>query len=80
MLVKFTEDTMIHPRETSWFQQWNEDGDVMALEETDFYKNDLVGIRSLKEAGKLTFVEIEGDHLKFATSDIQETFVPFLKD
>jgi hypothetical protein len=29
MLVKFTKDTMIHPKETSWFQSWNEDGDLV---------------------------------------------------
>jgi palmitoyl-protein thioesterase len=65
MLVKFNSDTMIHPKETAWFQQWNENGDIIVLEDTDFYKNDFVGIRYLKEHGKAKFVEIEGDHLRF---------------
>jgi hypothetical protein len=32
MLVKFTEDTMLHPTDTAWFQEWNEDNTIVSLE------------------------------------------------
>lgn len=72
MLVKFTEDTMIFPKETSWFQQWDENGTVIALEETDFYVNDFIGLKTLNEANKVQFIEVVGDHLRFSQEDIEQ--------
>ena len=38
MLVMFTEDTVVHPKESEWFQQLGEDNTtVQPLEESDFY-------------------------------------------
>ena len=70
MLVKFTRDTMIFPKETSWFQQWDEHNNLINLEDTDFYKSDFIGLRALNESNRVNFVEIEGDHLRFSDSDI----------
>jgi hypothetical protein len=28
---------------------------------------------------RLTFIRIEGDHLKFSDADVKNTFIPFLK-
>lgn len=80
MLVMFTEDSMIAPKETAWFQQEDAQGNIMALEDSDFYRNDILGIRFLKEHGKLTFVEIAGEHLRFTEEDITNYFIPFLSD
>lgn len=80
MLVKFTKDTMIHPKETAWFEELDANGNRIDLENTKLYKEDLIGLRALREQGKVTFVEIEGDHLRFSQNDILNTFLPFLKD
>lgn len=74
----FTEDTMIYPKETAWFQGLDKHGKVQPLEESDFYKNDNIGLKTLNEAKKLTFDKIEGDHLQFTTQYIKETIIPFL--
>ena len=74
----FSEDTMIYPKETAWFQSLNEKGEVMKLEDSDWYKNDVIGLKTLNEAGKLTFTEFKGDHLQFTTDDIKNTLIPFL--
>ena len=79
LLGMFTEDTMIYPKETAWFQGLDKNGKVQALEESDFYKNDNIGLKTLNEAGKIKFDKIEGDHLQFTTTYIKETVIPFLK-
>lgn len=75
----FSEDTMIYPKETAWFQGLDKNGKVQPLEDSEFYKQDLIGLKTLKEAGKVTFGEIQGDHLQFTTAYIKETVIPFLK-
>lgn len=78
LLVMFDSDTMIHPKETAWFQQMDTENNVMALEDTDFYNNDYIGLKQMMDSGKVQFEKIEGDHLQFSQSDITNTFVPFL--
>ncbi len=49
-LIKFAEDTMIVPKETAWFQSYKENTtEIQELEETDFYKNDMLGLKTLDE-------------------------------
>ena len=80
MLVMFTEDTMVYPKESEWFQTLDDkDKSVVPLEDSDFYKNDLIGLKALNEAKKVSFISIEGDHLQFSKDDITNTFIPFLK-
>jgi palmitoyl-protein thioesterase len=78
MLVAFTEDTMVYPHESEWFWQMDAQGNLLKLEETDFYNEDWIGLKSLDEAGKVQFISVDGDHLQFSQSDVTNTFVPFL--
>jgi palmitoyl-protein thioesterase len=79
MLVMFTEDSVVYPKESEWFQQLNLDlVTVEALEDSTFFKEDFIGLRSLIEAGKVELVSIVGDHLEFSAEDIDNSFVPFL--
>ena len=79
MLVMFTEDTMVYPKESEWFQTLDDkDKNVVPLEDSDFYKNDDIGLKALNDAKKVQFVSVEGDHLQFSKDDITNTFIPFL--
>jgi len=52
--VKWTNDTMIYPRETAWFQELDSNAqNVLPLEEADYYKNDIFGLKTLNEAKKI---------------------------
>lgn len=51
---------------------------VQPLEESAFYKDDLIGLRALNEAHKVDWVKIVGDHLEFSQADMDNTFIPFL--
>lgn len=79
MLVMFTEDSMVYPKESEWFQQLDKhDRKVQALEDSDFYSQDWLGLKALTEAKKVQQVSIDGDHLRFSADDVTNTFVPFL--
>ena len=78
MFVMFEDDTVVYPKESAWFQTLDSDGKLLALNQTDFWNNDYIGLKSLHEAGKAHFVSVPGNHLQFTTQDIEETFIPFL--
>ena len=78
LLTMFTEDTMVYPKESEWFQQLAQDGSVQPLADSDFYKNDNIGLRALDEAGKVIYSSVEGDHLQFSEDYVNDTIVPFL--
>ena len=78
-LGMFTKDTMIYPKETAWFQSVNEHGQVVPLQDSDFYKNDFIGLKALNDTGKVTFASFEGEHLQFTRKDITDKIIPALK-
>jgi len=79
LLIKFTEDTMIYPKETAWFQTVDANDVVQPLNATDFYNKDYIGLKNLVEAGKVKFEAFEGNHLQFSKTQISEIIIPFLK-
>ena len=50
----------------------------MKLEDTDWYKNDAIGLKTLNEAGKVQFKTIVGEHMTLSMDDINNTMIPFL--
>ena len=58
-LVKFQNDTIIYPKETSQFGTINVGSKtVTPMEETEVYKNDTIGLKTMFEAGKVFLHEI----------------------
>jgi len=79
MLVKFSNDTMISPRETAWFQPHDKDQKtVLPINQTDFYNKDYIGFKALDDAGKVKRVTWDGDHLQFTLQQLKDEVVPFL--
>lgn len=79
LLIKFTEDTMIIPKETSQFRFYNKENVVEDLEKSDFYINDYIGVRQLMEENKIKLLDLEGDHLNFDREDIETHMIPILR-
>jgi palmitoyl-protein thioesterase len=79
VLIKFSEDTMIIPKETAWFQFYDSNHEVQDIEETDFYKQDFIGLRKLTEENKINLNTIEGNHLQFSDEDIETIMIPALE-
>lgn len=79
-MVKFANDMMVEPRETSHFEFYKQgsDTEVVPLKESAIYTEDWIGLKALDEAGKLHFYEVPGDHLEVSTQWlIDEIIVPF---
>lgn len=61
-MIKFTKDTVIFPKESSWFGDTTSDGKVIPMEDAQIYKEDLIGLKSLANEGRIDKKEIEGEH------------------
>jgi len=78
-MIKFSRDPVIYPTESSWFGNINLDGHVDTMENTRAYKEDLFGLRTLHQQGRIGRHEIDGEHLEYGTDVIRDIFVPVLK-
>ncbi|XP_063705214.1 palmitoyl-protein thioesterase 1 [Culicoides brevitarsis] len=81
VLVKFLNDTIVVPRESEWFGFYRpgQDKEVVGMEETRVFKEDLMGLKKMKENGQLVMLATEGDHLQFTKEWFMENILPYLK-
>lgn len=64
IMVVFTEDTTVVPKESAGFNDWDPVSDTtIPFNETSLYKNDWVGLKALNEDGKVKFLQIEAAHM-----------------
>lgn len=78
ILVKFGADTIVQPRESSWFGWYKpgQDKEVMDWKQTALYTEDWIGLKTLDEAGKVALLDIPGaDHLQFSKDWFTENIV-----
>ncbi|EOA24351.1 hypothetical protein CARUB_v10017590mg [Capsella rubella] len=82
VLIMFEHDTILIPKETSWFGYYP-DGSfktILPPQETKLYTEDWIGLRTLDEAGKVKFVNVSGNHLQISDTDMKKHIVPYLSD
>eukprot|EP01132_Coremiostelium_polycephalum_P008250 gene8250-10138_t len=82
IMVMFTEDTMVIPRESEWFG-WYEPGssvDLLPMEKTDIYIEDWIGLQELDNSGRITKIPCAGDHLQFTDEWFNTTLIPYLNN
>ena len=67
--VKAAGDTMVWPRESEHWGFFADgstlDEDILPMEQTAWYKQDLFGLKTANEAHKMDFLSTPGDHLQF---------------
>jgi len=82
VMLKWTEDETVIPRESSHFEFYapGQSEAVLPLRESQLYIEDFIGLRSLDEAGNLTFFSVPGGHVHFDYSWVAENIIPFLND
>ncbi|KAH7313181.1 Alpha/Beta hydrolase protein [Rhexocercosporidium sp. MPI-PUGE-AT-0058] len=73
-MVLFEEDETVVPKESSWWAEVDEEGNVTELRERDIYKEDWVGLRGLDEKGALRFETTEGGHMQLGSKVLKKTF------
>eukprot|EP00048_Salpingoeca_helianthica_P014574 m.222386 g.222386 ORF g.222386 m.222386 type:complete len:296 (-) comp16018_c0_seq1:92-979(-) len=81
VLIMFANDTMVIPRESSWFGSF-QIGSLTALvpmQQQPLYTNDWIGLRTLDQAGKVVLKSCPGDHMHFTMDYLHdEVIVPYL--
>ncbi|KAG1354392.1 putative palmitoyl-protein thioesterase 1 [Cocos nucifera] len=82
VLIMFEQDSVLIPRETSWFGYYPDGAftPVLSPQQTSLYVEDWIGLRALDEAGRVKFISVQGGHLRISDSDMQKYIVPYLKD
>ena len=78
VLIGFKKDKMISPKESAEFGIFNEKFEVLRMNETEEYKNDIFGLKNLTESNKTHIFYLEGEHMEFDYDDILNYTVPYL--
>jgi len=80
MATYASKDTVVQPAQSAWhtYWHWNDAwrSSVMPLNETEGYRNDSLGLKTLQERGDLILNHFEGDHLKYNMTWWNQTILP----
>ena len=80
-LIKSKDDSVIVPRDSSWFMFYDFEGkEIVPLEESQFYKKDFIGLRKLNEEGKVIFATFRDEHVIYNIVEYWEEIVAFFED
>lgn len=81
ILIMFEHDTVIIPKETSWFGYYPDGAftPVLPPQQTKLYIEDWIGLRTLDEAGRVKFISVPGNHLGISRDDMKKYIVPYLE-
>lgn len=74
VMVMFSNDTTVVPRESSWFAEKNQTtGNVTYLRDLPIYKEDWLGLKTLDKQGALIFETTEGPHMNITEPVLRES-------
>jgi len=70
-MIKAEKDSMVYPNDGEWWGAFDTDGKTrLAMNQTEWYKQDLFGLKTADEAGKIFFDSTTGDHLQFTKEEL----------
>ncbi|KAL3497551.1 hypothetical protein ACH5RR_040283 [Cinchona calisaya] len=74
VLIMFEHDTVLVPKETSWFGYYPDGAfkPVLAPQQTELYIEDWIGLKTLDDAGRVKYVKVSGNHLRISKSDMKK--------
>jgi len=80
VMVQFLQDTMVQPKESSWFSfyKWGQDKVVVPLRQSQLYQEDWLGLKAMDQEGKLKFLSVNGNHLQFSDAWFVANVIPYL--
>ena len=80
LLVVNRDDEIVDPTTSGWFDYYNQNSDeILQRKDSNFYKDDYIGIRYLEENNRITFAKFSGIHTRYTHQELDQFFVPTLK-
>eukprot|EP00345_Euplotes_harpa_P004301 CAMPEP_0168323198 /NCGR_PEP_ID=MMETSP0213-20121227/3345_1 /TAXON_ID=151035 /ORGANISM="Euplotes harpa, Strain FSP1.4" /LENGTH=298 /DNA_ID=CAMNT_0008325237 /DNA_START=15 /DNA_END=911 /DNA_ORIENTATION=+ len=79
LFIKFADDSVILPKESAWWGEYDEDMTELDRHDSYVYQEDLVGIKTLEDSHKAQFVQWPGDHMAFNYTQINDWVLPVLR-
>jgi len=79
-LFMWTDDEVVHPRESEWFGVYNEYRQIVDIYDTKLYRDDTIGLKTLNNEGKLFFYKGPGIHMTLTDQYIDDYLIPLLID
>lgn len=80
VLVMYEDDIGVVPRESTWFGYIDKDSNTIPLEDLELYKQDRLGLKSMKENGQLIFLTSPLGHLRLNETWFIDNIIPLLKE
>lgn len=83
VMVKFENDTIVQPVETSWFGFYKpgSDKELIPLEESEIFLKDKLGLKQMKDDDKLVYLSTEGNHMQISKPWFVDNVIePYLRD
>ena len=78
MLLMWLDDHVVYPRESEWFGVFDSKGNIVPLQDQDQYKQDYLGMRTLVESNRTTFLTMEGEHMNVESWFVKQNVIPIL--
>ena len=78
VLIQFKRDTMITPRESAFFNELDEKHNLVDMKDTEIYKKDLFGLKTLEEQGKIIRYLVDDWHCYYSWEDINNYVIPYV--
>ena len=79
LLIKFRDDEVITPKGSCWFERPLSNENTLPLEQDEFFTKDVLGLRTLRDSGRLKFYEAPREHDRLEPDDLLKVVVPLLK-
>jgi len=79
VMVQFSEDTMIEPKETAHFGFYKDGkkSEIVDMADGKSYNENLTALQKLHADGKLHFDEFQGEHLSISMAELEKSVIPF---
>lgn len=78
MLIGFKEDKMISPKETAEFWEYDENFNLVPMNQTEVYTRDLFGLKTLAQKNRIHIHYLDGEHIDFDFDDVLKYAIPYL--
>ena len=71
-MVKAMGDTMVFPNEGEWWGHFKDGNmkEVVPMNQTEWYTEDLFGLKTADQAGRIHFESTPGNHLQFTEAEL----------